>query len=203
MGVGCCEYENGTQARKSMSRKKWTPEEELILKDLTWKEGMTATQVAEHTGNIWGRRITRNMVLGVLHRNGWAGAAKENPAQSRSRRKSAASARRAKPPQFGFASPKSSVIVREAEPLPVEDRKPDNCYALTHTDPCRERPDHTCQWFYGDPLVDPVGFCPADKIPGLPYCSAHASKAFMPVEVRSRSVPSSSVSVKQKRETVQ
>lgn len=177
----------------------WTDDEKETMRRLTWTDGMSATDVALHCTRIWGRSVTRNMVLGVLHRNGWAGAVKEMPI-SRAKRKMANAARRLKAPQFGFATPASTPVAKEPDALPEEDVKPANCYPLTHRDRSKERPDHTCQWFYGDPLVDPYGFCPNDKVIGLPYCDVHARKAYQPTEVKQR-VPGNSITVPAETDT--
>lgn len=176
-----------------MAQHKWKKEEEETIRSMTWDDGFSASVVADKVATMWGFHVTRNMVLGVLHRRGWAGAHKEVPKLTKAAKmRASAAGRRAQSPspQFGFPSPKSSVVVREPVELPVEDQKPHNCYALTHIDPEKERPNHTCQWFYGDPLVDPFGFCPVKKVPGLPYCNKHAAKAFQPPQPKSRSVQS-------------
>ena len=36
---------------------------------------------------------------------------------------------------------------------------------------------HHCRWPVGEPTT---GFCGCDKVPGLPYCKAHAARAYNP-----------------------
>lgn len=49
----------------------------------------------------------------------------------------------------------------------------------------------TCRWYVGDPAHQGSGFCPETKVVGLPYCEAHARRAFAPPTVRRpRAAPS-------------
>lgn len=34
---------------------------------------------------------------------------------------------------------------------------------------------HHCRQFYGDPKFSPLGWCGKQRLPGLPYCKAHAA----------------------------
>lgn len=40
--------------------------------------------------------------------------------------------------------------------------------------------NNSCRWPLGDPREADFGFCPASKVPGLPYCEAHSRRAFQP-----------------------
>lgn len=42
----------------------------------------------------------------------------------------------------------------------------------------------TCRWYIGDPTHPGSGFCPEKAVSGLPYCEAHAKRAFQPPTVR-------------------
>ena len=59
--------------------------------------------------------------------------------------------------------------------IPVGERK----YIQTLSENC-------CRWPIGDPQQVDFHFCGKKKIPGLPYCEAHARRAFQPPQARRR-----------------
>ena len=173
------------EARPTRSRERWTDEQKETIRSLRWDRGLSASQIADRVTADWGGDvITRNMILGVLHRGGWSGASARVISRAQRRKVVRAPMR---PPAFGYASSKSSPIPRDPKPLPVEDTKPAGCLSLAHVDPKQEVRHDSCRWFYGDPLADPAGFCPKTKHPGTPYCEFHARKSFLPPQVKSRS----------------
>lgn len=180
----------------------WADCVELLKKYLS--EGISTSMMVGRLLVDVNKKTTRSAVLGAIHRRGLATQAgllkseglRRSQASNRIRNRQA----RAKPAQFGYASPMSSAIVRDPDALPDEDLKPEGCYPLIHADPTKERPVDGCRWFYGDPMEDPNGFCPSKIVPGLPYCNKHSAKAFKPIEVRSRSSIGSNVVPVRERE---
>lgn len=47
----------------------------------------------------------------------------------------------------------------------------------------------TCRWWVGEVLDPAAGFCPHTAVVGLPYCEAHARKAFQPPAARRPRAP--------------
>jgi GcrA cell cycle regulator len=163
----------------------WTDERVESLKKL-WQEGLSASQIAGRIGGV-----TRNAVIGKVHRLGLAGRATTSRMKShRPRRTPAAQKiRPQRPNQQRFGAPNASPLrdlyraegevgyIAPVEELviPLAERK----YIQTLTESC-------CRWPIGDPQLADFHFCGKKKVAGLPYCDVHARRAFQPPQVRRR-----------------
>ena len=164
----------------------WTDERVEQLKKL-WSEGLSASQIATRLGEV-----TRNAVIGKVHRLGLAGRATvSRPKVMRPRKAVANTAARAGkrpnkllryPGSGGFPQPSGldgapEVYVRTFEELviPMEERA--SILSLKET---------SCRWPIGDPQHDDFHFCGKGKLDGLPYCEFHAHRAFQPAQSRRR-----------------
>ncbi|MCL4767338.1 MAG: GcrA cell cycle regulator [Hyphomicrobiaceae bacterium] len=161
----------------------WTDDRVEQLKRL-WAEGLSASQIAGRLGGV-----TRNAVIGKVHRLGLSGRATTSRMKShRVRPRSAASvtAKRAVRTRFGTVGnpalralylPDAETYVPPVEELvvPLAERK--TIQMLT---------DSSCRWPIGDPQTTEFHFCNRNKVPGLPYCEAHARRAFQPPQPRRR-----------------
>jgi GcrA cell cycle regulator len=160
----------------------WNDERVDALKKL-WADGLSASQIAGRLGGV-----TRNAVIGKVHRLGLAGRATTSRMKSHRPRVRTAQAvkrglMRARP--VGVAnSPLKSLYLADSEPyvpqaeelvIPPNERK----YIQTLTESC-------CRWPIGDPQQAEFHFCGRKKIPGLPYCEVHARRAFQPPQARRR-----------------
>ena len=132
----------------------WNDERVELLKKL-WSDGLSASQIAGRLGGV-----TRNAVIGKVHRLGLSGRA------TTSRMKSHRPRTR---PQVA-----SNVPAEELE-IPLKERK----YIQTLTENC-------CRWPIGDPQLPDFHFCGKKKVAGLPYCEVHARRAFQPPQPRRR-----------------
>ncbi|HXF53054.1 MAG TPA: GcrA family cell cycle regulator [Hyphomicrobiaceae bacterium] len=158
----------------------WTDERVELLTKL-WSEGLSASQIAGRLGGV-----TRNAVIGKVHRLGLSGRATTSRLNSSRPRTRIASSRRAG--KSRFATP-GNVALRalyhpDAEPfvphfeeleIPVAERK--TLQMLTES---------SCRWPIGDPQQPDFHFCNRSKVPGLPYCEFHARRAFQPPQPRRR-----------------
>ena len=146
----------------------WDDERVELLKKL-WAEGLSASQIASRMGGV-----TRNAVIGKVHRLGLSGRA--TPAA----------------PKRGRSFDE---VVEEAEE-PVR-RTPT-------LKPVREEPEFTapivldggdrttvatlknnmCKWPIGDPAKDDFHFCGQNTSTGKSYCAYHAHLAFQPAQQR-------------------
>lgn len=161
----------------------WTDERVEALKKL-WQEGLSASQIAGRIGGV-----TRNAVIGKVHRLGLAGRATTSRMKShRPRRTPAAQKMRPARPQQRFGTPASSPLrdlyraEGESYVPPVEDvviPLAERKYIQTLTENC-------CRWPIGDPQLADFHFCGKKKVAGLPYCDVHARRAFQPPQVRRR-----------------
>jgi GcrA cell cycle regulator len=158
----------------------WTDERVELLKKL-WSEGLSASQIAGRLGGV-----TRNAVIGKVHRLGLSGRATTSRMNTHRPRPRAAAAKRLGKPRFTSieTSPLRALYPPEAEPyvpsveelvIPLDERR--TIQTLTASN---------CRWPIGDPQLPDFHFCNGTKVPGLPYCEFHARRAFQPPQPRRR-----------------
>ena len=162
----------------------WNDERVELLKKL-WAEGLSASQIAGRLGGV-----TRNAVIGKVHRLGLSGRATTSRMKSlRPRPRVTANAMAKRPSntraRFGSVGNPSvrALYQPDAEPftaveelvIPLAERK--TIQTLTEC---------SCRWPIGDPQHDEFHFCGKDKVMGLPYCEFHARRAFQPPQPRRR-----------------
>ncbi|MGE8940626.1 GcrA family cell cycle regulator [Leptospira interrogans] len=164
----------------------WTDERVEQLKKL-WAEGLSASQIAGRIGGV-----SRNAVIGKVHRLGLSGRATTSRMKSHRARPRAVATNNnsAKRPavksRFGTVgnpalralySPDSEAYVPPAEELviPVAERK--TLQMLN---------ENSCRWPIGDPQTEEFHFCNRNKVPGLSYCEHHARRAYQPPQPRRR-----------------
>ncbi len=161
----------------------WTDDRVALLRRL-WEDGQSASKIAAQLGGV-----TRNAVIGKVHRLGLAGRARggeEAPA----------------------AAPTAKVIEIETAIAVVETQAPEPVAIVPHR-PAAEFPIATpapapmplpvsqrvtimdlresmCRWPLGDPTTPEFRFCGARSITGLPYCTHHAEIAYQPATERKR-----------------
>jgi GcrA cell cycle regulator len=160
----------------------WNDERVEALKKL-WADGLSASQIAGRLGGV-----TRNAVIGKVHRLGLAGRATTSRMKShRPRVRTQAATRRLmktrQPVNIGNPAFRS-LYLADNEPyvppaeevvIPLNERR----YIQTLTETC-------CRWPIGDPQQPDFHFCGKSKVPGLPYCEVHARRAFQPPQARRR-----------------
>ncbi len=163
----------------------WTDERVDLLKKL-WTEGLSASQIANRLGGV-----TRNAVIGKVHRLGLSGRAttsRVKPVRPRKRIAKTNSSKLVRNNKYTTTSgvnakqalePRSAmqneVVSRHYEELfiPPEERKT----ILTLK-------ENNCRWPIGDPTDEDFHFCGKTRVPGSPYCDHHACVAFQPVQSR-------------------
>ncbi len=157
----------------------WTDERVEILQKL-WKDGLSASVIAGRLGEV-----TRNAVIGKVHRLGLAGRATTSrvrlsrPVRSRTIAGNARAAhsgafrgnsqfadKRPRPRNAGPQRPK----VPKAMP-PLEDA-PDIRFGIGDLTPT------VCCWPIGDPKRPDFQFCGRDRADRRPYCPHHQALAF-------------------------
>jgi len=158
----------------------WTDERVDTLKKL-WSEGLSASQIAGRLGGV-----TRNAVIGKVHRLGLSGRATTSRMKTHRPRPRAAAPKRLSKPRFTTieTSPLRALYPPDAEPyvpsveelvIPLGERR--TIQTLTPS---------SCRWPIGDPQLPDFHFCNGNKVPGLPYCEFHARRAFQPPQPRRR-----------------
>lgn len=157
----------------------WTEDRVEILKKL-WAEGLSASQIAKQLGGV-----TRNAVIGKVHRLGLSGRATPSRPQRRTVTRSSSRPRQASPANRARSKPSAprNPVVKAAPPSPpLEAEKMANGeYATVLT-----LKESMCKWPIGDPAETTFRFCGRRSSPGHAYCEAHSAMAFQPASKRRR-----------------
>jgi len=185
----------------------WTDERVATLKKL-WMEGLSASQIAGELGE----GVTRNAVIGKVHRLKLSGRAKPAASAPRARKPrttSAAPSTPRRPASSGGAvsgsTSSSAPRRRQAVHAPISganalqmNTEVDANVALATAQeaeifiPVEERVslmqlnETTCKWPIGDPLNDDFHFCGRDSDEGKPYCEFHSKRAYHTLDRRKR-----------------
>lgn len=159
----------------------WTDERVETLKRL-WLDGLSAGQIAKQLGGV-----TRNAVIGKVHRLGLAGrAAPSQPARTAYKpprpvsdnvRKAVAEHQTRSRPTLtavpATATGADAITGAMPRPLPVRYEEPGSATVLTLG-------AHMCKWPIGDPSSDGFTFCGRSNGGNGPYCVSHAAIAYQP-----------------------
>ena len=175
----------------------WTDERVELLKKM-WNEGQSASQIAKELGGV-----TRNAVIGKVHRLGLsnrAGAApakapKEKPAPKPAAEPAKAEAvAEARAPERPAPTPAVRKIIPAGQPLPPQpsanEISPEALAKVQEVEKSARRislmelTEKTCKWPVGDPATDNFWFCGLAVQQGKPYCEAHVGVAFQPMSSR-------------------
>ncbi|MEN5084195.1 GcrA family cell cycle regulator [Bosea sp. TWI1241] len=169
----------------------WTEERVELLKKL-WNDGLSASQIAGELGSV-----TRNAVIGKVHRLGLSGRAKSPGSATPRPRKTAtrAPSHPMTPPAPGPGLTRGNTALApqfEAEPEAEPQVAATPAPAEEVVVPFSERVsimdlrEYMCRWPMGDPTTPEFRFCGARSSTGLPYCSYHARIAYQPAADRRR-----------------
>jgi GcrA cell cycle regulator len=173
----------------------WTEERVELLKKL-WADGLSASQIAAELGSV-----TRNAVIGKVHRLGLSGRAKspqQQPARPRRAPQAApapqaSAAQRAQPRVSMTTAVRGNValapqFVAETRVEAVLDTRPNSevVIPMSRRVQIMELREAMCRWPIGDPTHEDFVFCGNDCDLGKPYCSNHAKIAFQPSAERRR-----------------
>ncbi len=149
----------------------WTDERVTLLKKL-WLEGLSASQIAKQLGGV-----TRNAVIGKVHRLGLSGrAAPSQPSRPAFRPQRARAAAPA-PIQ------RREIVQRPAAQVPA----PVPMVDLPGTATVLTLGAHMCKWPIGDPSTDEFSFCGRRAGNDGPYCIEHARVAYQPPQKKKSS----------------
>jgi GcrA cell cycle regulator len=158
----------------------WTDDRVEQLKKL-WEAGHSASQIAAELGNV-----TRNAVIGKVHRLGLSGRAKAPssamPRQRKVRTVQQHVTRTVRPVARGNTA-LAQVFEVEVEADPIAQ---DNVVPMGQRITLIELNDSTCRWPIGDPGSSDFAFCGGKTMAGMPYCSHHCRIAYQPVSDRRR-----------------
>jgi GcrA cell cycle regulator len=155
----------------------WTEERVELLKKL-WAEGLSASQIAARLGGV-----TRNAVIGKVHRLGLSGRAK-SPASAapRARKPRTHIMRVGRPAMRGNTA--LALAFEMAEEPEVE--LVENVIPIGQRRTLLELTEDTCRWPIGDPASADFFFCGGKPVTGVPYCHFHSRVAYQPAADRRR-----------------
>jgi GcrA cell cycle regulator len=166
----------------------WTDERVEQLRQ-HWLEGKSASQIAA----LLGHGLTRNAVIGKVHRLGLGGRAK-SPSSGASRLRPASSqpgAHRLAPHRTASVAPR---VVRGATalaiaPLTQAEAEPEAYESVVLPMSLRvtivELKEAMCRWPLGDPTSPDFRYCGSPVAHG-PYCAHHGRLAYQPAQERRR-----------------
>ena len=180
----------------------WTDERVETLKKL-WMEGLSASQIAGELGE----GVTRNAVIGKVHRLKLSARAKPTNSAPRARPAARPAPRRVASPSAGLSSMGAGV----AKPRPMMASRPQSigATALAHNPQTEHQlyvapvvaelfipedkrlsllqlTEATCKWPIGDPLTKDFYFCGQHSLESGPYCEFHSRRAYHQVEKKRR-----------------
>ncbi|WP_298123201.1 GcrA family cell cycle regulator [Brevundimonas sp.] len=148
----------------------WTEDRVGALKKL-WLEGQSASQIAKALGG----GVTRNAVIGKVHRLGLSGrAAPSQPARTTFR----AARPRPTPPPAQPSAPRR-IEAAQSRPVPPTPPRPEPLPDLPGTATVMTLGAHMCKWPIGDPSSTEFSFCGRRASEGV-YCVEHARVAYQP-----------------------
>ncbi len=182
----------------------WTDERVERLSTL-WLEGRSASQIATELGE----GVSRNAVIGKVHRLGLSGRATPPATEAAPPRPrdlpvpeprieiTPVAAAYALPVEAPVESPAPQVVAEAAvarqpapEPitfdLPVLRAKKESLIPVSDRVTILELNGSMCRWPIGDPTSAEFRFCGCRAMGTLPYCQDHARVAFQPVADRRR-----------------
>jgi GcrA cell cycle regulator len=172
----------------------WTDERVEKLTKL-WSEGLSASQIAAQLGGV-----SRNAVIGKVHRLNLPGRAKAGGTQAASRPKRPVAAT-PRPSNFAARPIAARPVTRSAgnalakeeidadfetrsEPVPANGNNV--IVPMSRRLELTELTERTCKWPIGDPLNDDFHFCGNESPDNSPYCTYHQRLAYQPSAERRR-----------------
>ncbi len=160
----------------------WTEERVSELKKL-WAEGHSASQIAKQLGGV-----TRNAVIGKVHRLGLSGRAtpsrpvKRPPRLARPKPQVTTARTTTTTPKTNDAPIQTPVRTPAKPAVNVQPKRLGNGDMVT----VMTVKDTMCKWPIGDPADPNFGFCGHKTDGSSPYCTEHARMAFQPNKKRER-----------------
>ena len=182
----------------------WTDDRVELLKKL-WMEGLSASQIAGELGE----GVTRNAVIGKVHRLKLSARAKPTNTAARSRPAPRPAPRRMSSPSMG-ASSSMNAAAAASKPRQMSSRPQSIGATALAASPEMEAElyvapaaselfvpedkrlsllqlsEQTCKWPIGDPLAKDFYFCGGHALESGPYCDFHSRRAYHQVDKKRR-----------------
>ncbi len=162
----------------------WTDERVELLRKL-WSEGLSASQVAAELG----AGITRNAVIGKIHRLGLAERAKTVVSSRPRIPKAPRQAQQQRSTMTVPVTHGNTALVYAPQTLIIARSRPEEEVVIPMSErvTLMELRESTCRWPIGDPTTPEFRFCGGPSpVGGGPYCAYHARVAYQPSQERRR-----------------
>ena len=179
----------------------WTDERVEVLKKL-WVEGKSASFIAKKLGEV-----TRNAVIGKVHRLGLSNRNSGTSGKSKSKEKLPLKEKQEiKKTKNGLDKridlaktltkpiPRPKLIITAGQPLPPQpsanEISPEALATVKEVEKMAKKltvmelTERTCKWPVGDPATEDFWFCGLPTQAGKPYCEAHVGVAFQPMSTK-------------------
>ena len=127
--------------------------------------------------------ITRNAVIGKVHRLGLSGRAKSPSSGAPRQRKTRTHSHMMRIPRSSVRGNTALAHAYDYEPEP-EPELVDNIIPMGQRRTILELNEDTCRWPIGDPGSADFFFCGGQTMTSLPYCSYHSRVAYQPANQR-------------------
>jgi GcrA cell cycle regulator len=159
----------------------WTDEKVELLRQL-WLDGKSASQIAGELGD----GVTRNAVIGKVHRLGLSGRVKTSaPAAPRVRQRPAGP--RPAPRSGGaFRGNTALALARDTQIEAEPEFREDVVIPMSLRVTIVELREAMCRWPLGDPTSSEFRYCGIQTQGDGPYCVHHGRMAYQPAQDRRR-----------------
>ncbi|MCP4933442.1 MAG: GcrA cell cycle regulator [bacterium] len=168
----------------------WTDERVELLKKL-WAEGLSARQIADQLGGV-----TRNAVIGKVHRLGLSGRATTSRSKTMRPRKKRVDSSVKTMSGTSSQTPRAAVSAKEATPHQSPGLENFPTAMITPIDelviPLADRvtmetlKEKHCKWPIGDPSEEDFHYCGHTRHGDGVYCEFHMAKAYQPARRSAR-----------------
>ncbi|MEN3397487.1 GcrA family cell cycle regulator [Brucella melitensis] len=176
----------------------WTDERVELLKKL-WSDGLSASQIAAQLGGV-----SRNAVIGKVHRLKLSGRGKTTTASPRSKKVNTPAAAPRPAVQNNNSGThtttmRTATVTKTVGATALQMEYATEVVAETVIKPASDvvvpisrhltllqLSERTCKWPIGDPLNEDFHFCGNESGEASPYCSYHSRLAFQPTAERRR-----------------
>jgi len=165
----------------------WTDERVALLRKL-WEDGLSASRIAAELAG----GVTRNAVIGKVHRLGLSGRVKAQAASSPARARPKLSNQPARSPMqpraAGMSMRGNTALALQHRPAPMPMPRAgsgDNVVPMAENVTIMELRESMCRWPVGDPASAEFRYCGGKAPIGEgPYCSYHSRMAYQPMQDR-------------------
>ena len=153
----------------------WTDTRVDLLKTL-WKDGLSAGDIAKELGGV-----TRNGVIGKVHRLNLSGRRKRRPRTPPPPRPACKPSRiAANSGMSDFRAVNGATALKPPREVEYVEPLPDNVMAFPDRKTLLQLTEHTCRWSVGTPGSGDFFFCGGAVDDDQPYCAYHCRVAYAP-----------------------